>query len=278
MTISAALAHGTARLDAAGVSVPRLTAEVLLAHALDRNRIYLTAHSNDVLESTHTQTFDRYLHERIAGRPTQYITGRQEWFGREFLVNESVLIPRPETEHLVELALEIAGNARRILDVGCGSGIIGITLALELRRRAKLSDISLAALAVARENARRLSADVDFLTADLTSAIAPASIDLLISNPPYVPLVGAPALAREVRDHEPALALFGGDTGLDVYRQLIADAPRILSPGGRLIFELGAGQSLDVLAMLDAPCWTDRAVHPDLAGIDRVITARLNCT
>ena len=273
MTLGAALAQGTRLLEEAGVAVPKLTAEVLLAHALQRDRSYLIAHAGDELTELGWIHFGRYLHERMSGRPTQHITKKQEWYGREFRVSPAVLIPRPETEHLIERALEIASVAERILDVGGGSGIIGITLALELSRPVLLCDVSRDALAIARENARRLKAEVSFFEGDLTEAVAPRSLDLVISNPPYIPLGDAPGLAREVRDFEPALALFGGEDGHACYRRLIADAPRVLRPGGHLILELDHRAGPAVLAMLDSR-WTGAHIGHDLAGHPRVLSAR----
>jgi release factor glutamine methyltransferase len=274
MTVQTALLQGTKLLEDASIAAPRLTGEVLLAHALHRERTYLYGHPEHVLSEIEWIHYGRYLHERLAGKPTQYITGRQEFYGREFRVNKNVLIPRPETEHVVEAALEVAGSARRILDIGVGSGALAVTLQLETKARVTATDISPAALAVAAENAGRLYAAVDFLACDLSSAIAGATMDLVVSNPPYVPLSDAAGLQREVRDYEPPLALFGGPTGLELYQRLIADAERVLRPGGWLIVELGFGAHERVQAMLDGH-WQDVAVRPDLAGIPRVLAARL---
>ena len=273
MTLAAALTQGARLLEDAGIAVPRLTAEVLLAHALRQDRTFLFAHADDELSELGWIHFGRYLHERLNGKPTQYITGRQEWYGRDFRVTPAVLIPRPETEHVIERALEIAAGARRILDVGCGSGIIAITLALELRRPVFASDLSLAALAVARANAQHLHAPVAFFAGDLTVALAPRSLDLLVSNPPYIPLAESPDLPREVRDFEPPLALYGGATGAELYQRLIADASRVLSPGGQLIFELGYRSAPAVAAFLDSR-WTGVHFGADLAGHTRVFSAR----
>jgi release factor glutamine methyltransferase len=274
MTVQTALLQGTKLLEDASIAAPRLTGEVLLAHALHRERTYLYGHPEHVLSEIEWIHYGRYLHERLAGKPTQYITGRQEFYGREFRVNKNVLIPRPETEHVVEAALEVAASARRILDIGVGSGALAVTLQLETKARVTATDISPAALAVAAENAGRLHAAVDFAVCDLSSAIAGATMDLVVSNPPYVPLSDAAGLQREVRDYEPPLALFGGPTGLELYARLIADAARVLRPGGWLILELGFGTHERVQAMLDGR-WQDVAIRPDLAGIPRVLAARL---
>src|SRR5437660_7247411 len=149
MTVQTALLQGTALLEEAGIAVPRLTAEVLLAHALRRDRVYLFAHPEHVLAEVEWLHYGRYLHERMKGKPTQYITGRQEFYGREFRVTPDVLIPRPETEHVIEAALALARGAQRVLDIGAGSGAIAATLALELHAEAFATEISPAAAAIA---------------------------------------------------------------------------------------------------------------------------------
>ena len=184
MTVQTALLQGTRLLEEAGIAVPRLTAEVLLAHALGRERVYLYAHPEQELREVEWIHYGRYLHERMQGKPTQYITRRQEFYGREFRVTPDVLIPRPETEHVVEAALRLAGGARRILDVGAGSGALAVTLQLETGAETWATDISPAAAAVAGENARRLNARTVIVICDLMEAIAPATMDLIVSNPP----------------------------------------------------------------------------------------------
>jgi release factor glutamine methyltransferase len=272
LTVQAALLQGTKLLEDASIAVPRLTGEVLLAHALRRDRTYLYAHPEHVLSEIEWIHYGRYLHERIAGKPTQYITGRQEFYGREFRVSPAVLIPRPETEHVVEAALERARGARRILDVGTGSGALAVTLQLELKGSVTATDISRGSLDVAADNACRLNAAVHFIACDLMSAIGDGTQDLIVSNPPYVPLTDGPGLQREVRDYEPHVALFAGPTGLEIYQRLIADAARVLRPGGWLIVELGFGTHERVRAMLDDR-WGDVEIRPDLAGIPRVLAA-----
>jgi release factor glutamine methyltransferase len=273
MTLQTALLQGTKLLEEGGIAAPRLTAEVLLAYALRRERSWLYGHPEHELAELEWLHYGRYLHERLSGKPTQYITGRQEFYGREFRVNKDVLIPRPETEHVVEAALELAAGAENIVDVGCGSGALAITLQLETRARVLATDISLAALAVAAENGRRLEAAVEFLACDLMDAIGDCTLDLAVSNPPYVPLSDAPGLQREVRDFEPHVALFAGPTGFEIYERLVTDAARVLRPGGWLIMELGFTSRDRVLAMLDSG-WREITVKPDLAGIPRVLAAR----
>ena len=201
------------------------------------------------------------------GKPTQYITGRQEFYGREFRVTPDVLIPRPETEHVIEAALKT--GARTILDIGTGSGAIAVTLAIETGARVIATDISTRALKVAQENAARLGAAVEFAACDLASALR-GRFDLIVSNPPYVP--STEALPREVRDFEPEVALYAGEDGLRVYRRLIPEASRLLNPGGWLVMELAYNSADAVRAILEQ--WSDVRVTHDLAGLPRVIAAR----
>jgi release factor glutamine methyltransferase len=276
LTLGEALTQGTRLLADAGIGVPRLTAEVLLAHALGKDRAYLIAHSADPLTELAWIHYGRYLHQRLAGTPTQYITRRQEFYGREFRVSPDVLIPRPETEHLVEAAIELKPRGA-VLDVGTGSGAIAISLALETRAaRVYASDISAAALRVARENARALGAAVSFFRGDLLAAVASSSCDMITANPPYVPRRDQHAIQREVRDFEPAVALWGGEDGLAIYRRLIPEAARVLRPGGWLLLELGYQAADPVLAMLSG--WAGGEIRTDLAGLPRVALARRGAT
>jgi release factor glutamine methyltransferase len=270
MTIREALVQGTQLLENAQVSAPRLTAEVLLMRATGHDRSWLYAHSTDELIEVWWIHYGRYLHQRMQGQPTQYITGHQEFYGRDFRVTPDVLIPRPETEGLVEVILTRASSAGNILDIGTGSGAIAVTLALETLARVFATDISSAALTVAQQNARTLQASVALVACDLGAAFADASFDLVVSNPPYVAERARVTLQPEVRDHEPALALFAGDDGLAVYRRLIPEAARLLRPGGWLMMEIG--DALAVRAMLHD--WQAVEIHNDLAGIPRVVIAK----
>lgn len=274
MTLAAALRQGAALLAREGVEPARLTAEILLAHALQRERTYLYSHPEAELSELEWLHFGRYLHERLRGKPVQYITGRQEFYGRPFRVTPAVLIPRPETEHVVEAALELARGARAAVDVGTGSGAIAVTLALEMRARVVATDISAAALEVAAGNAERLGAPVAFVRCDLASAVASQSVDLVVSNPPYVPSSQIASLQREVRDWEPRAALCGGPSGLEFYARLAAEAERVLRPGGWLVVELGMGQHQAVRRMLSAR-WSRPRIGKDLAGVPRVLAVRL---
>jgi release factor glutamine methyltransferase len=261
MTLRTALAQGTKLLEDGSIDAPRLTAEVLLAHSLRVDRIYLTAHAGDELSEVGWIHFGRYLHQRLCRVPTQYITHRQEFYGRDFHVEPGVLIPRPETELLIEAVLPLIRPSMRVLDIGTGSGCIAVTIARETSARVYASDISIEALRVARRNGV-----VNGVVCDLGSAFASGSFDVVVSNPPYVP--AGDALAPEVRDNEPALALFSGADGLDAIRRLIPEARRLLRPGGVLVFEFGYGQSESIRALLP-----DATITPDLAGIDRVALA-----
>jgi release factor glutamine methyltransferase len=273
MTVLTALLQGTQLLEDDAISAPRLTAEVLLTHALQRERSYLYAHPEEELSELAWIHYGRYLHERLKGKPTQYITGHQEFYGRDFRVTSDVLIPRPETEHLVEAALTHIQPHDLVVDVGTGSGAIAISLALETGAHVFATDISTEALCVAQSNAQQLSAHVRFVACDLVNALDDRSVNVLVSNPPYVPRTDEASLQREVRDYEPHVALFAGPTGLELYGSLIEGATRVLRPHGWLLLELGYNSLDPVRAMLETQ-WSEIDVIPDLAGFPRVIAAR----
>lgn len=237
-------------------------------------RAYLYAHNDQELTQHVWIHYGRYLNERLQGKPTQYITYRQEFYGHDFYVDERVLIPRPETEHLVETALAVLHRQpeARVLDVGTGSGAIAISLALECRREIWASDLSVGALEVAERNRRQHQAAVRFFAGDLLEAVRPRSLDLLLSNPPYVPGEDAANMQREVRDWEPHVALFAGNTGLEIYQRLIRGAETSVRPSGRLLMELGY-RSLDCVREMLAVHWSGIEVISDLAGLPRVIGA-----
>ena len=276
MTVRTALEQGARILSEASIPVPRLTAEVLLAYAVRNDRAWLYAHSTDELTEVAWIHYGRYLKERLDGKPTQYITRRQEFYGRDFIVSPAVLIPRPETEHVIETALEKLPGAGpgAIVDVGCGSGAIAITLALESGRPVIATDISAPALAVAARNRDALAAPVSLAVCDLTGALASRTAALIASNPPYVPLTDHPSLQREVVDFEPHIALFGGPDGMAIYNRLIADAARVLKPGGWLVMEVAYNSDARVRELLAAD-FTDIEMRTDLAGLPRVVAGRL---
>jgi release factor glutamine methyltransferase len=269
MTIRTALAQGSELLERDGILEPRLTAEVLLAYAVHCDRTYFYAHPEQELREVEWLHYGRYLDERLKGKPTQYITKRQEFYGREFAVSRDVLIPRPETELLVDTILKLNPAPGVLVDIGTGSGAIAISLALELNRPVIATDLSLEACELARSNALKLGAAVQFLEADLLKPFADASADIIVSNPPYVPFSDRATLQREVRDYEPSLALFGGPNGLAIYKRLIPEAHRVLKPGGILALEMGFSQSEAVSAL--ASGWRNLQIIPDLAGIPRVL-------
>lgn len=271
LNIATAVRQGTDLLARADVSEPRLTAELLLCHALGRERSYLYAHPEQELREVEWIHYGRWLDERMKGKPLQYITRRQEFYGREFRVTPDVLIPRPETEFVVEAVMKRRPDARLIVDVGTGSGAIAVTLALETNARLIATDISKGALTVAAANAQSLHSEVAFLQTDLLNGIADGSVDVVVSNPPYVPEADRETLQREVRDWEPAMALFAGQDGLDIYRRLIPEAKRVLKPGGLLALEIGHGQSEAMTHMAEG--WNNLELIPDLAGIPRVFLA-----
>jgi release factor glutamine methyltransferase len=273
VNLKTALLQGVQLLEDARIPAPRLTAEVLLSFALRREREYLYAHPEEELTELGWIHYGRYLHQRLKGMPTQYITGRQEFYGRDFRVTPDVLIPRPETEHAVEACLARLHPGMAAVDVGAGSGAIAATLSLERNMPVFACDISAAALRVAAHNARTLNARVGFVCCDLLAPFAAASIDLVVSNPPYVPLSDSETLQREVRDFEPHVALFGGPTGFEIYERLIAEARRVLKPGGWLVMELGYN-SLEPVRRMLAAGWREAEPIPDLTGMPRVMAAQ----
>jgi release factor glutamine methyltransferase len=287
--LRAALRAAIARLEESGVPSAPLAAELLLMHVLQRDRTWLYAHPEFELSPEDAAAYAHLIERRSEGVPTQYLTGRQEFWGLEFQVGPGVLIPRPETEHTIEVALERLGARRaeplRIVDVGTGSGCIAIALARELpRAEIVATDISAAALDYAQRNAARhgVSKRIQFLRADLLEAAmealgrAESRFDLIVSNPPYVGRNDAGSLPREVREHEPAEALFAGDDGLQIYPALIDEAARKLAPSGIVVLEIGYNGAQYVGSLLSASQWTDLRVTRDLAGIERVISARLS--
>lgn len=270
LTVGEASRQAIRFLSEHGIESPRLTAEVLLSRALGRDRVYLYAHPEAPLPELAWIHFGRWLHERTQGKPLQYITREQEFYGRRFTVGPGVLIPRPETELIVELALR--NEATTVLDIGTGSGILAITLALEWERPTVATDISAAALRLARANAEALGAPVQFVQADLAAAFAGHSFDAIVTNPPYVPAGDGPGLQREVRDWEPPTALFSGPDGLDHYRRLEPLCRRLLRPGGWLLGEFGYGQAAAIAGLFQG--WRAVELHADLAGTPRVLAAR----
>ena len=250
----------------------RLEAEVLLAHVLQVSRAALLAHPERVPSARQLSYYRNLVRRRAADYPLPYLLGYAEFYSLEFEVSPEVLIPRPETETLVDLAL--ACQPGTVVDVGAGSGCIAVSLALHLPDATIYAiEISRAALAVAQRNAERhrVTDRVQFIVGDVL-APRPAPVDLIVSNPPYVSTSECAQLPPSIRDYEPRLALDGGADGLDVIRRLFLDAPGVLHAGGKLLIEIGAeqGEAVTQLAYTYFPGATVR-VHPDLAGRDRVL-------
>jgi release factor glutamine methyltransferase len=275
VTIREALRSAAERLELHYVSNNRLTSELLIAHSLSVSREYLYSHDDRILTDDELQKIEDLLYDRIGGVPLQYLVGRQEFWGRYFSVNPSVLIPRPETEYIVETVLEKKGNQTSpfLLDVGTGSGCIAVTLALEISGASVFAaDISEAAVRVARQNAISLGADVKFLCMDVLDAVA-GRFDFVVSNPPYVRRDDITRLQREVREHEPHVALFSPEDELAIYRRLVGGAEQMLNPGGYLIMEVGLGMDEKVMELF-GPGWEKLPTKADLQGIPRTVIAR----
>ena len=303
------------QLTAAGTGSPRLNAEVLLMFTLGCDRAYLYAHAERELSADEQARYHAALEERARGKPSQYITGHQEFWGLDLLVSPAVLIPRPETEHVIETVLELVDafpqlaprhsppreesavrsplgprhSQLRLVDVGTGSGCIALALAKELPGADIVAvDISAAALELARANAARLQLDqrVRFLESNLLSALSAVPsesntsrsrgesgfFDFVVSNPPYVGSSAPEKVQREVREFEPRVAVFAGESGLEVYRQLIPQARERLKPGGWLVMEIGFSMEAAVRDLLAG--WQEVRITHDLQGIPRVVAAR----
>jgi release factor glutamine methyltransferase len=326
--VRTALKQGLAQLREAHVPSFTLAAELLLLHVLGRDRTWLYSHPEEKVSSADADRYFALIARRKTGEPTQHLTGKQEFWGLEFEVTPDVLIPRPETEHVIEVALDrlavrerragrkqtLTGEGLQIADIGTGSACIAIALAKELRGAIiYATDISSAALAVAHRNATRHSVSdrIHFLESNLldgfihrAAANAGNSVvgaqhaapllgkdaphespvtshqsplfDLIASNPPYIGRREAATLMREVRDHEPEIALYGGEEGYELYADLITQAAAHLKPRGILVLELGHNSLPAVQPLLDAPAWTNAGVTDDLAGIPRIIAAERN--
>jgi release factor glutamine methyltransferase len=293
MTVRTALKEAMAKMRAGGVASHTLSAEILLMHVLGRDRTWLYTHPEAPMDVQDEESYFALVKRRCGGEPAQYLTGKQEFWGLEFEVTPAVLIPRPETEHVIEVALELLGprglrihldtgapmRALRVADVGTGSGCLAVSLAHELpHSQVFATDISAEALAVARRNAARhgVAGRVHFVETNLLDGVGrePAPFDLIVSNPPYVARNEAAMLAREVRDHEPHTALFGGATGVEMYARLIEQAARLLGEGGVLAVELGYNGAEHVRDLVaQQGCWSRVAIMSDLAGIPRVLSA-----
>lgn len=267
----------TAYFERSGVESPRLNIEHLLAHVLGKRRIDLYMEFDRPLGEAELGPLRELVKRRAAGEPLQHLLGTVEFCGREFLCDARALVPRPETEQLVELCLKLQPTARIVADLCTGSGVVALSLAASLPEATiHATDISSDALDLARENARRLGLDarVHFHQGDLTACIEPAlAFDLIACNPPYIPSGEIDGLSREVR-HDPREALDGGADGLTIIRRLVDEARNRLTPGGWLAIEIGHDQADAVLGLLKAVDFAMVGAHPDFAGVLRFVTAR----
>lgn len=275
------LTQAIPQLSAAGVDTPRLDAELLLAHVLGKTRAWLWAHPDEMLTEEAELSFHRLLERRLRREPLPYLLGEWEFYGRDFTVSADVLIPRPETELLVEAVLIWlrAHGAGRIADIGAGSGAIAVTLAAEMPALQVIAvDLSPQALAMTRRNALRhgVGEHITLLEGDLLQPIFTAHLSPLaaiVANLPYIAEEEYPALMPEVREYEPALALLAGEQGLALIRRLIADSPAVLAMRGLLAMEVGAGQAAAVKQMLLDNDWNNIQIITDYGGIPRHVIA-----
>lgn len=281
-TVARLLSWTRAYFQKHGVESPRLCAEILLAHAMDCERIELYTRHTTIPGEEALREFRSAVAEAAAGRPIAYLTHTKEFFALTFEVSPDVLIPRPETEVLVERVIHLArhgaGGIRSILDVGTGSGCIAIALAKNLPDLALAAgDVSEAALAVARRNAERHGVldRIEFRAGNLFEPWgSDRRFDVIVSNPPYIAESERADLPANVRDYEPQVALFAGTDGLDLIRRLVAESPRHLEPGGHLLTEVGYTQAEAVRDLLDEAHWSDILTYQDALRHERVVHAR----
>ncbi len=275
--VRTALERARRQLAASRATASPREAALLLAHVLGCSEAQVLARSERRLAPDEERRYAELLERRAVGEPVAYLVGEREFYGRPFAVDPRVLIPRPETEHVVEAALrQPLPAAPRLLDVGTGSGCLAITLLLELpAARAVATDVSIGALAVARANARRLGASgrLAFVAGDVARGLDLAAFDLVVANPPYIATAEAESLPVEVREHEPGAALWGGADGLDGIRRLLAGLV-LLRPGVAVVFEIGHGQAAMARGLLAAHGFAHEETLPDYAGIARVVIGR----
>ena len=276
-SIAQVLKESSRMLEYSGVPEARREAGSLLSFVLGKDRTFLISHAEDPVNEDSFERLRGLVERRAAGEPLQYITGVQDFYGREFRVTPDVLIPRPETELLVEAALEVTTSKDALIcDVGTGSGCIAITLLCEkAAARGVAVDKSAAALEIAKQNAAKqnVSERAVFFVSDCFDALDPNAyqFDLIVSNPPYVSASALPGLQREVRDHEPLVALSPGPDGLSVIRRLLTEAPAYLKPNGHLLMEIGFDQGEHVRDLIDESVWSFLEIRPDLQSIPRIV-------
>lgn len=279
MTIAEALLQASQVLRKSGVVEARREAGSLLSFVIDRDRTSLISHAEDVIDPDQFKQFNKLVDRRATGEPLQYVIGKQDFYGREFTVTPAVLIPRPETELLVEIALGLLKDLESpvFCDVGTGSGCIAVSILCERSdARATAVDISPAALEVAKINAvdHGVVDWVVFQVSDLFKSLDSTQFDLVVSNPPYVAEGAIATLQREVREHEPIIALSSGPDGLDHIRRLLIETPAFLKPAGHLVFEIGFDQSEGLQRIIDHSVWKLIEIKRDLQGIPRIAVLR----
>ncbi|HVE55399.1 MAG TPA: peptide chain release factor N(5)-glutamine methyltransferase [Pyrinomonadaceae bacterium] len=277
--ITETLKKATEILQSSGIAEPRREANSLLAFAIAKSKTFLIAHSEYELTAEEEINFQTALQRRARREPLQYITGRQEFYGLDFIVTPDVLIPRPETEMIVENSLEILKPREnsRFCEIGVGSGCISVAILHNVSTSSAVGlEVSEKALKIAKLNAQKhqVSARLDLKISDVFSRLTGEKFDLIVSNPPYIPRRDIENLQAEVRDFEPLNALTDGGEGLSIVEKIITDAPKFLKPRGFLLIEIGFGQAEDVKQMFDAKIWQSVEILPDLQGIPRMVKAR----
>lgn len=281
MTIAEALKTGAYSLATHAIPSPEHESSLLLRHVLKCDAAFVYAHPDRRLNAMESILFKAVIKRRASHEPFQYIVGKQEFFGMDFEVTPDVLIPRPETEILVEAVIEEykERGAFRFCEIGVGSGCISTALLANLPQSSAVGvDISTAAIEIAGRNARRhnVSERLELVHSDMFDGVSETSFDLFVSNPPYVPDGDLDSLQQEVKGFEPRVALTGGTDGLDIVRTLISQSPKYLIPNGFLFIEIGWDQSERVADLLDRRVWASFELMPDLQGIPRIVKARLN--
>ncbi len=280
LTFSAALAEARKKFETLGIKTPDIDARLLLEHVTGFTHSQLISHAREHIQPDFLARFDKVIKRRMEGEPVHRITGERDFYGRRFLLSPETLIPRPDTEVLIDEALDWARSHEHVLhvlDVGTGSGVIGLTLLAELEHLSLVAlDVSDGAIGAARRNAVRLAVDdrTRFLVSDMFEAVT-GKFDLIVSNPPYIPTADLSGLDEIVREHDPILALDGGDDGFDFYRQLFHQAPEYMNEKASLFIEFGLGQRPALEHMAKTHGWQVDRVAKDLAGIDRVMRLSL---
>ena len=279
-TISEHLQKATEILQQSGIAEPRREANSLLAFSLNKDKTFLIAHPEFELTEEDEFFFNQIIHRRANREPFQHITGKQEFYGLEFEVNSDVLIPRPETEMIVENAIEILSKIEnpRFCEVGTGSGCISVSILHNVPKAVAIGvDISASALEITLRNAEKyqVAARLHLKNSDVFSAFYETKFDLIVSNPPYIPNEDIPNLQNEVRDFEPINALTDGKDGFSIIEHIVKDSPRFLSKKGCLLMEIGFGQAEKVKEMFLDEVWESVEVLPDLQGILRMVKAQI---